>query len=223
MDNIAIVTDTTTDIPVSLARNNNITIIPLYVGYEGKLYKEEKEIINKEVYEKVTISLGLIVLEAAKAVKSGVSEEKIDHLIDILIDKSKFFGAIENFEYLFKGGRAPFLGKFLSSAIRFKPILTIDRNGKIKLKKFTRSKRNATAELYKQAKKAASSTYKNEIGIFYGSDRNAAIALEKMVKDDNDIEIDELIITEITTIMSAHTGPGIWGIGICPKVELHKL
>lgn len=61
------------------------------------------------------------------------------------------------------------------------------------------------------------------IKFFYGSDRNAAIALEKMVRDDNDIEIDELIITEITTIMSAHTGPGIWGIGICPKVELHKL
>jgi len=291
MDNIAIVTDTTADIPVSLASENNITIIPLYVGYEGKLYKEGKEITNKEVYEKleagikvitstpstvdfvnlyeklinnekktiiysihissklsgtvncanqakkffpdtkikiidsknVTISLGLIVLEAAKAVKSGVSEEKIDHLIDILIEKSKFFGAIENFEHLFKGGRAPFLGKFLSSAIRFKPILTIGRNGKIKLKKFTRSKNNATVELYKHAKKAASSTYKNEIGIFYGSDRNAAIALEKMVRDDNDIEIDELIITEITTIMSAHTGPGIWGIGICPKVDLHEL
>jgi DegV family protein with EDD domain len=291
MDNIAIVTDTTSDIPEELAKENNIAIIPLYVGYEGKLYKEGKEITNEKVYEKleagikvmtstpstvdfvnlykniinkekkttiysihlssklsgtvnsanqakkffpntkikvidsknVTISLGLIVLEAAKAIKSGVSEEKIDHLIDILIEKSKFFGAIENFEHLFKGGRAPFFGKFLSSAIRFKPIITIDRNGKIKLKKFTRSKKNAIIELYKQAKKVASSTYKNEIGIFYGSDRNAAIALEKMVRDDNDIEIDELIMTEITTIMSAHTGPGIWGIGICPKVKLSKL
>jgi len=291
MDNIAIVTDTTADIPEELAKENNITIIPLYVGYEGKLYKEGKEITNQKVYEKleagikvmtstpstvdfvnlykniinkekkttiysihlssklsgtvnsanqakkffpntrikiidsknVTISLGLIILEVARAVKSGVSEEKIDHLIDILIEKSKFFGAIENFEHLFKGGRAPFLGKFLSSAIRFKPILTIGRNGKIKLKKFARSKKNATAELYKQAKKAASYNNKNEIGIFYASDINTALELEKMIRDDNDIEIDKLIMTEITTIMSAHTGPGIWGIGICPKVDLHKL
>lgn len=52
MDNIAIVTDTTADIPVSLASENNITIIPLYVGYEGKLYKEGKEITNEKVYEK---------------------------------------------------------------------------------------------------------------------------------------------------------------------------
>jgi len=291
MSDIAIVTDTTADIPEELAKENNIALIPLYVGYEGKLYKEGKEITNQDVYEKleagikvmtstpstidfvnlykniinkekkttiysihlssrlsgtvnsaiqakkffpdtnikiidsrnVTISLGLIVLEVARAVKRGVSEEKIDRLIDILIEKSKFFGAIENFEHLLKGGRAPFFGKFLSSAIRFKPIITIDKNGKIRLKKFIRSKKNATIELYKQAKKAASSTDKNEIGIFYASDINTALELEKMIRDDNDIKIDKLIMTEITTIMSAHTGPGFWGIGICPKVDLYKL
>lgn len=290
MDNIAIVTDTTADIPAPIAREYSIAIIPLYVGYEGKLYKEGKEITSDDVYKKleagikvntstpsaidfvnlydnlinnekktiiysihlssklsgtvnsanqakkffpntkikvidsknVTISLGLIVLEVAKAVKIGFSEEKIDHLIDILIEKSKFFGAIENFEHLFKGGRAPFLGKFLSSAIRFKPIISIDRNGKIKLIKFARSKESATIELYKLAKKVASAG-KNEIGIFFGANRNDTISLEKMVRDDNDIEIDELIMTEITPIMSAHTGPGIWGIGICPKVDMHKL
>lgn len=53
MDNIAIVTDTTADIPEDLARDNNITVIPLYVGYEGKLYKEGKEISNQDVYNKL--------------------------------------------------------------------------------------------------------------------------------------------------------------------------
>lgn len=289
MNDIAIVTDTTADIPEDLARDNNIAVIPLYVGYEGKLYKEGKEISKQDVYNKlesgikintsappigdfvnlyenlvnnkkknliysihlssklsgtinyanqakkffphtnikvidtknVTISLGFIALEAARAAERGLSEEKIDQLIDILIKESKFFGTIENFKYLFSGGRAPFLGKSLGSAIKLKPILTIDKNGKVKLKKFTRSKKNAIKELYMQAKKAASAVYENKIGIFYGSEKNLALELEKMIREDKDIKFDELILTEITTIMSAHTGPGIWGVGICPKIDLY--
>ena len=289
MNDIAIVTDTTADIPEDLAIDNNIAVIPLYVGYEGKLYKEGKEISKQDVYNKlesgikintsappigdfvnlyenlvnnkkknliysihlssklsgtinyanqakkffphtnikvidtknVTISLGFIALEAARAAKRGLSEEKIDQLIDILIKESKFFGTIENFKYLFSGGRAPFLGKSLGSAIKLKPILTIDKNGKVKLKKFTRSKKNAIKELYMQAKKAASAVYENKIGIFYGSEENLALELEKMIREDKNIKFDELILTEITTIMSAHTGPGIWGVGICPKIDLY--
>ena len=80
----------------------------------------EIKVINSK---NVTISLGLMVLEAARAARKGISEKEMDQLIDILIKNSKFFGAIENFKYLFSGGRAPFLGKFLSSAIKFKPIL----------------------------------------------------------------------------------------------------
>lgn len=287
MNNIAILTDTTSDIPEAMAKENNITIVPLYVGFEGKLYKEGKEITSSDVYKKleagtkvytsapstgdfaeayrnlieneektiiysihlssklsgtfnsasqakkffprakikvidsknVTISLGFIVLEAARAAKSGASEEEIDSLIEFLTKRSKFFAILENFEYVFRGGRTPFLGKFLSKSIIFKPILTIDRNGKIKLKKFVRNKRNAIIELYKQAKKESSYANKTKIGIFYGSDINTALELEKMVRGDNNIEIDEFILTDITTIMSAHTGPGICGIAVCPKTR----
>jgi DegV family protein with EDD domain len=287
-DNIAIVTDTTADIPEDLARENNVTVIPLFVGYEGKLYKEGIEIFNRDVYEKlesgtkvntsapsigdfvnlygdliknkkknfiysihlssklsatfncakqaseyfpdakikvidsktVTISLGLIVLEVARAARRGLSEEKLDELIDILLENNKFFGTIKNFKYLFSGGRAPFLGKFVDSAIRLKPILTVDKSGKVTLKKFIRSEGKAIAELHKQAKKVASSYNGNLIGIFYGSDKNKALELEKMIMEDKDIKTSELILTEITTIMSAHTGPGIWGVGICPKIDL---
>jgi len=287
MDNIAIITDSTSDIPVSLAKEYGIIIMPLYVGFEGKLYKEGETITSEKVYEKleagvkvntsapstgdftnifrdlieekgknliycihlssklsgtvnsanqakkffpqakikvidsknVTLSLGLIVLEAARAAREGKSEEEIDSLIESLIKKSKFFATIENFEYLFKGGRAPFLRKLLSKSIIFKLIITIDKNGKIKPKKFVRNRKNTFIEFCRQVKKASSSAKKVHIGIFYGSGKKTALELEKLIRDDSDIEIDEIILTEITTIISAHTGPGICGIAVCPKVE----
>ncbi len=287
MNNIAIVTDTTSDIPAELAKKYNIKIIPLYIGFGGKLYLEGKEITSGEVFEKLesgvkirtstpsvgdfvklyrdmveggkktliysihvssklsgtansasqaskffpkvkikvidsktaATSLGFIALEAARAAERGESEEEIDSIIEFLIKRSKMFATFENFEYLFMGGRAPFLGKFLAKSIRLKPIITIGSDGRVKLKKFVSSKKNSIIELYKQIGKDTFYTGKKKIGIFYGSDIKPALELEKMIREDDRIKVDELILTEVTTIMSAHTGPGIWGATSCPVIS----
>ncbi len=283
MRNIAIVTDTTADIPEELIKANHITVIPLNVGFGGKLYKEGKEINSGIVFDKLregikvytstpsvgefaetyhhlienkkkdliysihlssrlsatvnsanqakkffpeteikiidsrtaAIGLGFIVLEAARAVKRGESEEKIDKIIDYLIRYNRLFATIDNFRYIFVGGRAPFLGKFLSMSIRFKPIVTLGSDGKVKLIKFVRNKRNSLIELYWQVKKIYYPVNRKKIGIFYGEDIGPALELEKIIRSDNKIEIDELILTKVTTVMSAHTGPGIWGVSFC--------
>ncbi len=283
MENIGIVTDTTSDIPKELCSKNQIELIPLYVGYDGKLFLDGIEINSDKVYKKLksgikvntsgpsigdfinlyknlieikkktliysihlssklsstfntayqarqffpqakikvidsktsAINLGFIVLEAARAAKRNESPKKIDSLIDFMIKNNLLLATFDNFKYLFMGGRAPFLKKFLSKSIIFKPVLMIGKNGKVKLKKFARNKKSSIVELYKQVKKDRNKR-KKKIGIFYGQDIGPALDLEAMVRNDPKIKIDELILTEMTTIMSAHTGPDIWGISSCP-------
>ncbi len=287
MEKIAVVTDTTSDIPEQLVRKYDIKVVPLYIGFGGKLYLEGKEITSSEVYQKLrsgvkvytstpsvgdfmevyreliekekktliysvhvssrlsatsnsakqaekffqkarikiidsrtaAVGLGFIVLEVARAVERGESEETIDNIIDFMVKRNRMFATFDNFEYLFRGGRAPFLGKFLSMSIKLKPIITIGSNGKVKLKKFVKNKKNSIIELYKQIRKDSFSSMKKKIGIFYGSDINPALEIRKMIKGDRRIKIDELFLTEITAIMSAHTGPGIWGVASCPVVD----
>ncbi|MEA2016745.1 MAG: DegV family protein [Actinomycetota bacterium] len=287
MENIAIVTDTTADIPKRLASNNEITVVPLNVGYGGRLYKDREEINNRVLFKKLregvkiftstpsvgefvetyrhliedkkknliysihlssklsttfnsasqakkffpgvdikiidsksaAIGMGFIALEAARAAKRGENRERIEEIIDYLIRNNKLFAAIDNFKYLFVGGRAPFLGKFLSMSIRLKPIVTLGRDGKVKLIKFVRNKKNSRIEIYWQLKKSSYPGKKRKIGIFYGEDINTALELEKIIKSDDKIEIDELILTEVTSVMSAHTGPGIWGLSVCPVIN----
>lgn len=282
MENIGIVTDTTSDIPEELCSKHKIEVVPLYVGYKGELYREGKEITNKQVYEKLksgikvstagpsvgdfvkvykklieigkktqiysihlssrlsstfnsafqakkffprtkfkivdsktaAISLGYVVLEVARAAARNESTEKIDSIIDHMIKNNKLFATFENFKYLFMGGRAPFLKNFLSNSIKVKPILYLDK-GTVKLKKFVASKKNSIIELYRQIKKDACNTGRKKIGIFYGADIKPALELEEMIRNDPEIEIDEMILTEITTIISAHTGPDIWGVTSC--------
>lgn len=286
MQNIAIVTDTTSDIPAELAASYNIEVVPLYVGYEDRQFLDGKEITNQQVFDKLksgvrvntsgpsigdfiniyrklieigkksliysihlssrlsstfnaafqatkffpgteikvvdsrtaAISLGYIVLEAARAAARNESPEKIDMLIDFMIKHNRLFATFENFEYLFIGGRAPVLKKFLSKSIILKPILILD-NGKVKLKKFAKNKKNSIIELYKQVKKDASQACRKKFGIFYGQDKKPALELESMIMNDSRIIVDEMILTEITTIISAHTGPGIWGVTSCPVPE----
>jgi DegV family protein with EDD domain len=53
MNRIAIVTDSTADLPVDTAKNNNITIVPLKVNFQDKSYVEGVDITNQEFYEKL--------------------------------------------------------------------------------------------------------------------------------------------------------------------------
>lgn len=287
MKNIAVVIDSASGIPRELADANDITIIPLNVGFKGEFYKDGSEIDSKVVFDKLkngvkiytstpsvgefvkiyydliknkkkdliysihlssslsttvnsalqakkffpeaeikvidtktaAINMGFIALEAARAIKRRDNEKKIDRIIDYLIKYNRLFATFENFKYVFIGGRAPFLGKFLSASVKLKPIITITNNGKIKLIKFVKNKRNSLIELYWQVRKVSYPIKERKIGILYGEDIGPAIELEKIIRSDKNIIIDELILSEMTTVMSAHTGPGIWGITTCPAVK----
>jgi DegV family protein with EDD domain len=163
-----------------------------------------------------TICLGFIVLQAAQAASRGCSFEEIEEIINSLIEKNRFFALLENFEYVFKGGRGTFFGKIINKALIFTPILTIGKTGKVHLSKFAKNKNSALEEIYKMAVKESMSNSSSKFGIFYGEDIITAKYLEKMLKDNKDIRIDEIITTKITTVISAHTGPGIYGIAVSP-------
>ncbi len=286
-ENIGIVTDSVSNIPKKLALEYGINIVPLYIGLEGKMYKDGLEITPKEIYDKLASGIkvissvpsvgdfteayrdliekkkktliysihlssvlsgtinsarlaaklfpdtkikvidsklaaiveGMVVLEAARAAKRGESEEKIDHLLDQLIRKSSFFATFENFEYVVKGGRAPFLAKFVGKAMILKPIITFDSTGKLKFKKFARNKRNSLIELYRQIKASIRDNEKSKIGICFGNDKGPALELEEMLKNDPEIVLEEVIFSDMSVVMSAHTGPGIWGIGAIPAIK----
>ena len=281
---IALVTDSSSDIPSELAKKYDIEVIPMYIGYDGDLRKDGVDICPEEVYASLkankkvhtsspsagdflkvfhfllveknidfvccitlssrlsgafnaanvarktfgdgriivfdsktsTICLGFIVLGAAQAASRGSSLEDIERIINSLVVKNRFFALLENFEYVFKGGRVNFFGKIINKALRFIPILTIGKNGKVHLSRFAKNKNSALEEIYKMAVKASGFNSSSKFGIFYGEDINTAKYLEKKLKENKDIKIDEIIITKITTVISAHTGPGIYGIAVSP-------
>jgi fatty acid-binding protein DegV len=50
---IRIVTDTTSDIPQSLAEEFGITVVPVYVQFGNKTYRDRVDITESEFYERL--------------------------------------------------------------------------------------------------------------------------------------------------------------------------
>jgi len=53
LNRIAIVTDSTADLPKEIAKKNAITVVPLKVNFQDKNYTEGVDITNQEFYEKL--------------------------------------------------------------------------------------------------------------------------------------------------------------------------
>ncbi|MBN1298341.1 MAG: DegV family protein [Actinobacteria bacterium] len=164
-----------------------------------------------------TISLGFISMQAAEAAAAGKSGEFIDKLIKELLENNRFIALLESFEYVFKGGRAVFFGRLVEKAVKLVPILNIGKNGKVRLKKFVKNMENALTEIYRFTVASAKANPSNLIGIFYGSDIKPAEKLKERIINESDIKAEDIILTRITTVISAHTGPGIIGTAISPR------
>ncbi len=171
------------------------------------------------------IAEGFFVIEATKAVYAGADVESLDKLIGMLSGSISFYATFENFEYVVRGGRAPFLSNFAGKVSLLKPIIAFNPEGKLSLKKFCFNQKSSINWLYRLVKKDILNSSNNiyRIGLCYGNDQGPALELENMIKNDPDIRAEEIIMSKMTAIMGVHTGPGIWGIAACPVFDHKKL
>jgi DegV family protein with EDD domain len=168
--------------------------------------------------KKAAVSQGFIVLAAAIAAKNGASEKEVDREIERITKSSFFYATFDNFEYLVKGGRAPFLAGFVKKVMLLKPVISFNETGGLGLKRFCMNKNSSIRALFNLLKKdiIISDMGSCLIGICYGDDEEPAQRLKKMVEDDKEIQAIDIVMTRMTSVMAAHTGPSIWGIGACP-------
>ena len=285
MEKLAIVTDSSADIPDELIKKYDIKIVPQYIHTRGKEFRDKIDITNNEIYEllyqdvevktsspspkdfldiykdllenqgvntiysihlssklsntidsariaksnlpnaeievfdsrTVTISTGLIVLEAAKLLARGEEKQKIKDALNILTERSSFYATVGNFEYIFRGGRVGGLKRFLNMVLKVKPVLIIE-DGKVKLIKITRTRKGSLEYMIQEFRKIYSNKGKVIVAIFYGNDLEAAQFMNQQLKSDKSLDIEEIIFTEITPVIGTHSGPTVIGLSAVPSL-----
>lgn len=196
------------------------TIISIHISSElsgtyqsAIMAKEMLPYMDIHVFDSKLASMahGMIVIEAAKAVKAGKTKKEVLQLIDNLINRIKIYFIVDTLEYLQKNGRIGRAQAMLGSLLNIKPILTLE-DGIVTPKEKARGRTKALDRLIKICKEEYGTERQVKVALVHGNVLDEALKLKE--KAEEVFQFDEAIISELGAVIGSHTGPGTVGIVI---------
>jgi DegV family protein with EDD domain len=157
----------------------------------------------------ISLALGMIVLEAARAVAAGRSYEEVLALIDRLSPKMNVIFMVDTLEYLQKGGRIGGASALVGTLLNIKPILYL-KDGRIEPLSRVRTKNGALKHLVEIVQERVPSGSPVKVGILHAQAEAEANWVAQEVQARFDCR--ELFLTELGPVVGAHTGPGTIGL-----------
>jgi DegV family protein with EDD domain len=151
---------------------------------------------------------GLMAIAAANAVKAGAGLDAAAATAQALRDEMRILFAVETLEYLRRGGRIGSAQAWIGSALKIKPILSIE--GEVLPIERVRTSGRAMDRLVQEMRE------KREVGadVFVIQHVRALDAAEKLVERGREIfGKGAEVVSEIGPVIGTHTGPGL--VGVC--------
>jgi DegV family protein with EDD domain len=156
--------------------------------------------------------LGLIGIAAGNAVREQGGVAEAEAAAVLVRDAIEIWFAVDTLEYLRRGGRIGAAGAWVGTALKIKPILTMD--GEIKPLERVRTSRRALDRLVEfwQGKHDAG------CDVFFIQHIQARDVAEELAERGRAIfGRDPEIVSEIGPVIGAHVGPGLIGVSALPS------
>ena len=153
-----------------------------------------------------SIGEGMIVLEAARLVKEGLSLAEIIPQLKEKISRLRSIFTINTLENLVKGGRLSSLQGGLGTLLDIKPILTLDEHGKIVPLTKVRSRKKALAQMEAEIEKQGTNLKGQTMGMCHAHDPVLGAEKAQMLKDKYGAA--DVVRGEIGSVIGTHTGQG---------------
>ena len=154
-----------------------------------------------------TGGMGLLLECAVQNQKNGMSiEENAQWLNDNKGNMTLWF-MVDDLMYLKRGGRIPATTAIIGSALNIKPILEVDKEGKLVTIEKKRGVKMGLKALENKYKTQRNNAYGNRVYIVHGDCAEYADDVEKMIKKENP----NADVTKMTLcpVIGSHTGPGM--------------
>src|SRR3954471_6264952 len=156
--------------------------------------------------------LGLLTLAAAHAAAAGVGLDEIEERVREARGELKMWFAVDTLEFLKRGGRIGAASAWIGSTLKVKPILTVE--GEMTPVERVRTSARAFERMVDYARQRHES----------GAD---GWAVQHINAPDQVARLTErceevfgrppVVVSEIGPVLSAHTGPGLLGVGSVPE------
>lgn len=159
-----------------------------------------------------SIAEGLLVLEAAREARQGMSLRSIVEGLQRRIAKARSLLCVETLKYLIRGGRLGRLKGLIGTMLGVKPILEIDADGGLQVAgKVTRG-RSVHDALLEKVIEYASSLRGPKIGIAHADARGIADRFANEITKRTDAA--SILITPLSPVMGVHGGKNCIGVAI---------
>lgn len=152
----------------------------------------------------VSMGLGLIVLNIARAAYEGKNSEEIAKIISDLKNKINVFFVVDTLEYLQKGGRIGKASSLVGTLLSIKPILTIN-SGEVHAYEKIRGKGKALDRIVDIALHKVGKE-KVQCAIVHSNSLDTALRLHEKIL--TKLNCSEIFISDIGAVVGTHVGPG---------------
>ena len=154
---------------------------------------------------------GFVVLAAARAAKAGGGLEEVAWAAEACAKRVGLYFTLETLRHLRRGGRIGQAGRLLGSRLRIQPVLKLSE-GQVQVVSLTRSRQRARERILEEVARRVERV-PVRIAVFHADVAEEARLMAQEVEAR--FHCVELLISEFTPVMGAHTGPGIVGVAYC--------
>ena len=162
-----------------------------------------------------SLGYGLVVREAARLAEENNSKEEV--LKDVLFrsEHMEHLFTVEDLDYLAKGGRVSKASAFLGGLLNIKPILNVEDGKLVPIEKI-RGKKKVYRRILDIMKERGADFKDQVIGISHADADETAVEVKVMFEEE--LHPKEVYITDIGSVIGAHTGPGTIAIFFLNKL-----
>lgn len=169
-----------------------------------------------------TVSEGLVLREAARMQKAGLSYEETAQKIKKVMDSGRIFFTVGNTDYLAAGGRIGKVAAMATSLLSLRPVIVL-KDGEITADSVARGRKKSIQKVFEVVHKFFAENgenpedYEFRVGFGYDIEEGKAF-LEEFLEEFKQYELKEnTTISQIGATVSVHTGPYALGIGLVKK------
>lgn len=146
---------------------------------------------------------GYLSVLAAAARDEGKTLEETEAMIVDILPRLRTYFLVDDLYHLMRGGRLSKTSAIMGSLANIKPLLWLDKTGKLVPLAKIRGRKKALKEVVSQATKSIA--HRTAV-VAYANDLEGAEALKESLLEHE--EIDDVLIMPLGPVISAHVGPG---------------
>lgn len=152
---------------------------------------------------------GLMVLKATELARKGQTADEICAELERLKANTNILFALDTLEYMKRGGRVSWGAAFLGGLLDLKPILKFEE-GKMIAHAKSRGKDNCRQRLLDDLVKMVPKDRPVSFMLVHSGRPDLLVPVEKFLQ--KNFQVKELSSCSAGAVISAHTGPGAWGV-----------